>query len=280
MIRRQVGNEFWLIPQHEHALISGKLAEQLGNKDFAKPSSASAVLGIGLHDCGWVVHDDEPTLNASNIPIDVFETTRPIGLRVWDESAERATARDDYAGLLVSLHSLALSVFVTEQAPISGKAWDLSETRARFEINRFQHKMIELQESLRSRLGMRNDRPLRHGLAEESLDPKEQRLAFDFRWLQAMDRLSLAICCTASPFKTIDSLHPRAGAATTSIRIERANDQLVTLDPWPFAATEITVQVPFRRLDAKPFTSVADFRARYGRAAVENFTATVRAHTI
>jgi Protein of unknown function (DUF3891) len=280
MIRRQVGNEYWLIPQHDHALISGKLAEQLGNSDFAKPSSASAVLGISLHDCGWVVHDDEPTLNAENIPIDVFETTRPIGLRVWDESAGRASARDDYAGLLVSLHSLALSVFVTEQAPMSGTPWDMSETRARFEINRFQHKMIELQESLRARLGMRTDRPLRHGLAEESLDPKEQRLAFDFRWLQAMDRLSLAICCTTCPFKTIEMLHARPAAMPTSIQLSRANQEVVTLNPWPFAAQQVEVQAPFRRLPAKRFSSESEFRAAYAGAAVEHFTVTVRANTI
>src|SRR6476646_2312884 len=116
MIRRHVGDhQFWLIAQNDHALISGQLAGQLGNGDFSPPSSPSAVLGIGLHDCGWPVHDEQPTLNSKNLPLDVFETPRHVGLRVWGESTDRAAARDDYAGLLVSLHSLALSVFATEQ---------------------------------------------------------------------------------------------------------------------------------------------------------------------
>src|SRR4051794_27947113 len=35
MIRRQVGQEFWLITQDDHAQVSGQLAAQLGNDRFA-----------------------------------------------------------------------------------------------------------------------------------------------------------------------------------------------------------------------------------------------------
>jgi hypothetical protein len=280
MIRRHVGNEHWLITQHDHALISGELAEQIGNSHFAPPSSCSAILGAALHDCGWVVHDDEPTLNGKGFPIDVFETTRDIGLRVWEESADRAAARDDYAGLLVSIHSLSLSVFVTEQAPISGSRWDMADPRARFEINRFQHKLIELQESLRQRLGLRTDRPLKHGLADDSPDAREQKLTCDFRWLQAMDRLSLAICCTTPPFGSMEPVHPRAGSRTTTIRITRPSDDTILLKPWPFHDEAVAVQVPFRRMTSRPFDSLREFREAYQAAAVEHFTVTVRVNTI
>ncbi len=280
MIRRQVGPEYWLVTQDDHARISGMLAQALGNGRFSPPSSASAILGIAMHDSGWPLHDEQPTLNAERQPRDVFESTRQIGLQVWTESAKRAAARDDYAGLLVSLHSLALSVFATAQAPIANNKWDLSDLRTRFELNQFQHGMIELQESLRQRLGLHTDRPLKYGLAEESLDPKEQRLTFDFRWLQAMDRLSLSICCTNPPFQSIDPVLPRIGAARVAIRVARPQADLLLLEPWPFAKDSMIVQAPFRRLPAERFTDEATFRAAYAAAKAEQFTVALRHNTI
>src|SRR2546421_10285790 len=110
MIRRRVGDEFWLITQHDHALVSGKLAEHFGNDQFQLPAPReSVILGTSLHDCGWPVHDEAPTLNTLGEPRDVFETTPQIGLTTWPESSRRATERDSYAGLLVSLHNLSLS---------------------------------------------------------------------------------------------------------------------------------------------------------------------------
>jgi hypothetical protein len=280
MIRRHVGPEYWLIAQHDHALISGELAEQLGNGHFTPPSSCSAILGTALHDCGWVLHDDEPTLNGDRVPLDVFETPREIGLRVWEESAQRAATQDDYAGLLVSIHCLWLSIFASEQAPISGSRWDLSDPRSRFELNRFQHNLIELQEALRQRLGLHTDRPLKHGLADDSQDPKEQKLVCDFRWLQAMDRLSLAICCTVPPFGSMEPVLPRVGGKPCAIQLARPKDDLVIVKPWPFHGDTVAVAVPFRRIPAHTFASDHEFRESYRAAAVENFTVTLRANTI
>jgi hypothetical protein len=273
MIRRQVGDEFWLITQDDHAQISGELAQAIGNANFSPTSSASAILGIALHDCGWPLHDNQPTLNGENLPLDVFESPREIGLHVWEASAERAAQRDDYAGLLVSLHSLGLSVFVTEQTK-----WNLDDPRGRFEMNRFQHKMVELQESLRQRLGMKNDRPLKNGLAMDTRDPKEQKLLFDFRWLGAMDRLSLAICCTQPPFDSMEIL-PRIGEPASGIKMVREGNEIL-LDPWPLAKLRIEIEVPHRRLPAKKYTDVSEFRAAYAAAPIERFTAAVRGRNI
>jgi len=280
MIRRQVGQEYWLIGQDDHAQISGRLAEQLGNARFSPPSCASAVLGIALHDCGWPIHDEHPTLNPRHQPLDIFESPMHIGLRIWDASAERAAARDDYAGLLVSLHGLALSLFATGPSPRDGEKWDLGEPRARFEVNRFQHKMIELQESLRQRLGMSSDGPLKHGLAESSSDPREQKLVFDFRWLQMMDQLSLCICCTEPPFQKIGPMLPRPGAAPAVIGVCRPTAEVLTLSPWPFGPEEVRIEVPYRRVPARRFEDDADLGSVYTQASVERFTVALRPHTI
>ena len=104
-----------------------------------------------LHDCGWPLHDDEPTLNRDGKPLDVFETTREIALQVWTASVERAAAADRYAGLLVSLHVLSLSVFASSQTQL--RAREVRPERAggtKFAVSKFQHREIERQEDLRT----------------------------------------------------------------------------------------------------------------------------------
>lgn len=275
MIRRKVGDEFWLITQNDHAIVSGVLAEQIGGEaGFTRPEP-SAVSGTALHDCGWPLHDERPTLNERNLPLDVFETPRHIGLMVWTESSERAAQEDPYAGLLVSLHSLSLSVMATTPTAVVHEKFDMSDAAARFELNRFQQSQIELQEDLRRRLGMRTDEPRKFGLGETSTDPREEQLIFDFRLLQAMDKLSLAICCTAPPIDVIEPLPAAPGGTDRPLRIRRTSETDLCVSPWPFRIGCLSVMVPFRRLPAEPFLDGESFRRAYAAAPVERFKARV-----
>src|SRR5207249_3009653 len=101
-----------------------------------------ACLGISLHDCGWPLHDDQPTLSKDGFPLDVFESPRAIAIQCWTASVERAAARDPYAGLLVSLHVLNLSVFVSESAA-SGQSFNMDNPQDRFAMVKFQQREIE-----------------------------------------------------------------------------------------------------------------------------------------
>src|SRR5437588_10612865 len=104
MIRYSRGDECLLITQHDHALISGMLAARWGNEQFMIPEPRQEILtGISLHDAGWPLHDDWPTLNAQGIPLHVFETPPATSVPVWNESVSRAVREGPYAGLLVSL---------------------------------------------------------------------------------------------------------------------------------------------------------------------------------
>src|SRR5437868_1530507 len=95
MIRHPHGNEWFLIPQHDHALLSGKLAAHVGNglrrpqssRGFAPPLPHQAVVeAVSLHDAGWPLHDEQPTLDEKQLPLHVFETPPAISTRVWGES--------------------------------------------------------------------------------------------------------------------------------------------------------------------------------------------------
>jgi hypothetical protein len=271
MIRRQMGSDWFLITQHDHARLAGELAAHVGNQLFDRPLlSKSFIDAVALHDSGWPLHDDEPTLNPAGEPIDVFESTPRIALKVWAASAEKAASNDDRAGLLVSLHSLALSITTTTH---KHEKFDLNNPTSRFEINKFQHRQIELQETLRKRLGLATDLPLSHGLATDSNQPAEQAIVFQFRLLQAMDQISLAICCTKPPVLQIKPVLARPGGRSLSLRLRRSDDNVLNVSPWPFDVEEIKLEVPYRRLPAKPFASETAFRDAYKHASEERFSA-------
>jgi hypothetical protein len=261
VIRREVQGEYLLIAQHDHALIAGELAEHLGNTEFARPEPReSALKGVRLHDCGWPLHDNQPTINKDGKPLDVFETPRDIALPVWTASADKAASIDPYAGLLVSLHVLSLSVFASSQTSFTHEKFDLSEPSEKFAVSKFQHREIERQQNLRTELGLRTDKPTHHKHPHEVTQKREDQLTFNFRMLQAMDTISLAACCTKPPMSETHDVMPRPGAAPIRFSIARRGDD-VLIDPWPFDQPQIELKIPVCRIAAKPFSNNDELRA-------------------
>ncbi len=259
MIRRDEGDQFCLISQHDHALLSGKLAERIGNSAFATPIPLEPVrLAISLHDSGWPLHDESPTINPQGKPLHVFETPPEVAMRVWPMSAERAAEADPYAGLLVSLHVMTLSQTALDMAAGQGRRFTAAEM---FAFNRFQHAEIERQESLRARLGLRVDLPTQFGLVAAGLDESEDQLRANFRLLRGMDLLSLDLCCTDEFFPAMHGLVPRSGVPATTIQIERHSPGELTLRPWPFEADEYEFGIPCKRISARRYADDGDLRA-------------------
>jgi hypothetical protein len=271
MIRHRQGNDFLLITQDEHARLSGRLAEHFGSDRFTAPLPRKQVIdAIAMHDCGWPLHDDHPALNPAGLPLHVFESPISISTRVWSESARRAADIDPYTGLLVSLHVLALSATIHRYDTTPAERDE--HRQELFLLNQFQQDQIELQDGLRRQLGLRSDIPLRLGLAKPDSRPRDERedlLAFNYKLLKLMDRLSLELCCSeALPWK-IDALPPGPGAEPIDIRVVRLSEGQIAVDPWPFPVDRLQFQVPFRRVPATPFPDVETFRKAYGHATTE-----------
>ncbi|HLL89357.1 MAG TPA: DUF3891 family protein [Tepidisphaeraceae bacterium] len=274
MIRRAAGPDaFHLIAQHDHAILAAALAERVGNAAFARVVRGEQTLaGVRLHDCGWPLHDDRPGLNKHDLPADVFETTPDVGIPVWTASAERAAEAGPYAQLLVSLHVLALSVFATTPAPVNHEKFDLSQPKNRFAINKFQQREFERQEGLRRTLGLRTDLPLTHGLAPEHADADEDALRSDFRLLQAMDQLSLGLCCTKPPQAHTTDVHPRPGAPAVQLVLSWGGPDVLHVDPWPFDVGEVRAEVPAKRVRAGAWASTEAFQDAYAAAPTDVLT--------
>ena len=244
----------------------GRLAGRLGNELFAAPMPYQPTLNaISMHDSGWPLHDREPTLNAQGLPLHVLESPAQIATKVWSESVRRAAEAGDYCGLLVSLHVLRLSARAGARSGQQPPA-DM------FEINKFQHRQIELQEEFRGRLGMRTDLPLELGLARPGGLPEEDLLGFNFHLLRLLDAVSLDACCSEEVFQSLEGVLPRPGNRTVAVKFHHPAPFTIGLDSWPFDSGIIEVPIACRRVSAMPFTTRADFLEAYDRAPVEQVT--------
>lgn len=269
MIRRPAGDSFLLITQVDHATFAGVMAEQLGADWMAEPTPRDEVIAaIGHHDGGWPIHDDEPTLNGHGLPLHVFEINMALATRIWTASVERAAGLGPYAQLLVSLHQLSLSDYAGRSHDPSGH----ERVRSRqdlFELNKFQHRQVEVQEALRRQVGLRTDLPLGLGLAKDGIDPAEDRLTFNFRLLTLCDRLSLQLCCGKELFPTIEDVRPRPGGQAVKMTTRFLSSEVVEVTPWPFKRDGLGMALPCRRVSAAPFESDAALRKAYRAAPME-----------
>ena len=181
------------------------LAEHFGNRRFTAPEPRKAVLdAVAMHDRGWPLHDNEPTLNEDGLPLHVFETPISITAAVWSESVRLARKLDSYTAFLVSLHVFHLSA-------LSYQHYTDPQDRRRnakslFELNKFQQSQIEMQEQFRQEMGLRTDVPLELGLAPRGSNAEETQLRFNYQLLKAMDQISLAVLCDGRAFTTIEDV--------------------------------------------------------------------------
>jgi len=266
MIRHSHGDEFYLFTQDDHARLSGQLASHIGNARFAKPYPFEAVIqGISMHDSGWPLHDEEPTLNEQGFPLHVFESPVENSTRVWGESVRQASAKGDYQGFLVSVHVMALSS--SAQSHYAAPENRLSHAREMFELNKFQQNQIEAQENFRARLGMRTDQALQYGLAQRGASDAEDLLLCNYNLLKAMDRISLALLCSEPLADSIDNVYARPGEPPITLRLTNAGEWDIRIDPWPFDLPKIECTTPYKKVSARRYETLAEFRAAYAAAS-------------
>jgi len=269
MIRHQHGNEYFLFTQDDHARLSGHLAEQFGNERFAQPQPRKAVIdAVAMHDSGWPLHDDEPTLDGSGLPLHVFGAPIPLATRVWAESTRRARDVNLYSGLLVSIHVFALSAVSYQH--YSDPSQRQHSAKELFALNKFQQLQIEVQEKIRHTLGLRTDIALQLGLAPRRTSEDEDLLRANYHLLRAMDQVSLALLCGGRPFSSIEDVTPRPGAEPVDFRVGYPSEWMLTVNPWPFGIERIEMELPFRRVPARVYANLESFRATYAAAPVEN----------
>lgn len=205
--QRRLAPAYWLVPQPEHARLSGELAANFVSPLFPQLSS-DIVRGIGLHDCGWSLFawegsEGEPPLMAGGKPQSFIEIAPPDFLRAWARSIARAEQESALSGIIVSQHFCALGRYRLNLA-------DLGDEDAKL-----IHDFLRAEGERQERLGL--------GKAG-ARDRAEQML----NALQFCDVLSLYLCCGAAA--EVEFPQPVAGH---KIRL-RPESRVQVLEPSPF----------------------------------------------
>lgn len=253
MIRRPFKKGWLLIPQPAHAALSGVLAGQWGNRDFAPPEpGASVLLAAAEHDSGWAEWEEAPGLNASGEPRHFTEMDLEEHLRIWRQGVGRMMGRDPYAALLISLHGAGL---------YRGRLEDTPEARSQVEA--FLSEQTGLQRQIRRRL--RED-PV-YGQAVE-----ETPLAHNARLIQVWDYLSLLLCCGRPEAQVIGAAPGRSPGERVDLSLYPRDEFTLRLKPYPFRESPLSLTVAGRAVRRGPFADREAFLDAFRQAPEETLT--------
>jgi hypothetical protein len=235
------------IGQPAHAWVSGQLARAWGNERFGEVVPREDVcLGAEQHDIGMALWDREPTLNRdSGRPHTFMEMPLHVHLELWGAAPQRIVMQSRYAALLVSMHGTAL---------YERRNLDRLEPARANAIRAYLREQHELQERLLAQL--RRDTTMAESAAPALIE-RNQRLVFCWDWL------SLALCLRWAPDR-FDGVPAADGTTSVALR-ETSEPDVVTLDPWPFAAAELELKAEGRILRGR-YTDEGAMRAALAAA--------------
>jgi hypothetical protein len=208
--RRQAAS-YLLVPQPDHAKLSGDLAARFTSPGF--PSlSPDVVEAIGAHDEGWSQFagecgdGSEPMLTGDGKPRSFIEFPPADFIRAWSGSIDHAASLSAIGGVLVSRHFASL---------------------AEHSLRTIDHPDRDAQR-LREFLRREHDRQRDMGGNAFSARQLEDLL----RVLQFCDLLSLALCCRITEEVTFPHCF---GGRNVHMRL---HDAVYELSPSPFQGGE------------------------------------------
>jgi hypothetical protein len=231
------------IGQPSHAWVSGQLARAWGNERFgAVEPLAEVCLAAEQHDVGWAERDLEPLYNPeTGRPRSFIEMPLDLHLRLFTDGPRRLVSQSRYAALLVSMHGSRLYARRDlDRVPPS----DAEAIRA------FLAGQRTFEEELIGTLG-----------ADPDLLERNSRLVWTW------DYLSLVLCLNWAP---ATATRCPTAAEPVDLELTPGGDRgQLRVDPWPFAATELTVRCEGRRLPAE-FADVREMRVAFARPRWES----------
>jgi hypothetical protein len=242
MIVYKENNNWVMIAQHDHAAVSGRIAEVWRRNAFEGIRYRDDVVyAITQHDRGWIDLDETPFWNdADQKPYSFQDLPTVTKLPFYRKGVDEVEAGSPYAGLLCSLHYT--SFFQHPDQPAAMQY--LAEEKAR-------------QNGIKS---------------QQTVD--QQEFAFHYDLLQFCDNLSLYICMQEPGLpKEKEISWFRNGfpqlfrfAQGKKIMARWVDKERVSLDPYPLEA-ETSVSVP-ARLVSKEAIREAGIAAAYKEAKI------------
>ncbi|QIL77030.1 DUF3891 family protein [Hymenobacter sp. HDW8] len=250
MIVRETPHSFTCIAQHDHAHVSGVMADHWRDVYFGDAARrADVVLAVYEHDRGWIPLDAEPLWNEqTQAPHSFLDFPPAPRLQHYEQGITELENRAPYAGLLSSLHYTGFP----EMAKLAAGRQFLQREESR-------------QQRLRQQLGFTAS-------AQPTLD-------FHVQLLKFLDRLSLYLCLN-EPGATKEQEHPwyQAGIPFSDyfdftghqlIQTKWISKNEVQVVPFPFDEA-FCVTLPYKEL-RKTELATDGLLACYQRALVQKF---------
>jgi hypothetical protein len=236
MLLRPDGDAVIAITQPAHAWVSGQLARAWGNERFGRVEPWEEVcLAAEQHDVGMTDWELTPTLNAeTGLPHSFMEIDLETHVALWSAAPKRVLPQSRYVALLVSLHGTALY--------------------ERRDLDR-----LTPEDAKRVRTFLDDQRELQARLKPD--DVTDDEVARNRRLVWTWDSLSLGLLLDWWPYELREV--PTADG-TVDIEV-RGEADVVTLDPWPFAADRVGVKAEARRLAGR-YDDEAAMRSALTRA--------------
>ena len=283
MLISRRGSELWLVRQPDHGTLSGVLAEAWGNDRFAQlEPREGAVIAAAHHDDGWYAMDAGPTYNEEERrPAALLEVPLTTTVPNYGPGVDSVYERDPYAGILASMHWTGL--YSARWGVQDGAALDMPMAVAVVEEQERRWRAAALE--LWGFNGLRST--------------FEAGLWRNYELLQTFDFLSLALCLidlstpsdasvdpvpVALTLKPVDQppggrIAPRVptghGDEHVDIRLDVVAEGVVEVDPWPFAPSQLSIELPARVIEDRPYDAEESARA-FAEAAVRTVRCTLQ----
>lgn len=264
MIRSQTGTGWALVNHRDHAVLAGEFAEAWGNDTFAVPEPFTPIhYAVAHHDDGWIARDATATLTKDRKP-EAFsralvgsysafeEIDLPNYLKVRGEATAAVAARDPYAAVLVSMHTVNL---LTEQA---------DPTTIRPEHRASYHAFLDQQRTWQKEISQRLH-----------ASPGELQRGFEF--LQCCDNLSLITCSGYDLPRELRHTHPDRDGKRHALLCSLVSESTWRIAPWPFKTSHLTFSIPYREIATSDCINPDAYQTAFAAAAYKTRKVTLLA---
>jgi Protein of unknown function (DUF3891) len=271
MLRLESETGWWLVTHVDHARLAGMFAIHWGNARFIRPEPRDEVmLGISTHDDGWEQRDSAPEITKQGKPsafsselVGKYSAFEEIDLRdylaVREAAVRQVTAKNLYAGLLVSLHTYDLLQNRADHQTIAPDQLPL--------LKNFLSAQQEFQATARKNLAKVSE------YAPEEIS--DARIVDNFHLLQACDNLSLLTCVDYQSRANLLHALPVRDGGRQSINVEHLGERHFRLSPYPFAKSPLVIHFPARLVKSARFASNDELREKFNQAAIEPLSVTI-----
>jgi hypothetical protein len=244
MLIRHQGDDLLIVRQTDHMAQTARIAERWGNERYAAPECREeAIRAAGLHDGGWRLWEEHPTLQPeTGRPCNLGEIEIAVHAAFYRAGVQAAVAVDPYTGLLVSLHAAVLYAGVAGWDPLNLTPPDTSA------LDGVQRAFVADQVALQRRLR-----------AEMAGNPRyaalvaPDRLLPAYLRLRAWDQLSLYFLFHGMGDRSIQHVPVREG--DTIVELHQTGPREATADPWPFDRPRVEFPVVETRIPDRCYAS-------------------------